>query len=91
MNYQALKFQIGKNGITPGVIEAINTALKTHKQMRISVLKSSGRTRDNIEEMAKSIQSQITEKCDYKIMGFTIILIKILNRTIHSKPKFSKE
>ena len=95
MNYQALKFQIGKNGITPGVIEAMNTALKTHKQMRISVLKSSGRTRESMEEMAKSIQSQLVEKCDYKIMGFTIILIKKLNRNPHNhsniQPKFVKE
>ena len=91
MNYQVLKFQIGKNGITPGVIEAINIALKTHKQMRISVLKSSGRTRESMDEMAKTIQSQLKEECDYKIMGFTIILIKILKRNPHSKPKFVKE
>ena len=90
MNHRTLKFQIGKNGITPGVIEAINIALKTHKQMRISVLKSSGRTIETMDEMAKTIQSQLKEPCDYKKMGFTIILIKKLNYG-SKKPKISKE
>jgi len=88
---QILKFQIGKNGITPGVMDAINVSLKTHKQMRISVLKSSGRTRETMDEMARTIQSQLKEVCDYKVMGFTIILIKKLNRNLNKKVKPSKE
>ncbi|MBS3091571.1 YhbY family RNA-binding protein [Candidatus Pacearchaeota archaeon] len=68
------KFQIGKNGITGGVIEGLNNALKTHKRIRIAVLKSSGRDRDSIQEMAKSIQSKLDVHCEFRIIGFTIIL-----------------
>lgn len=73
------KFQIGKNGVTPGVIDSLSLALKHHKQIRISTLKASGRNRENIEQMAKEITSMLKEKkenCDYKIIGFTIIIIK---------------
>jgi RNA-binding protein YhbY len=73
------KFQIGKFGVTPGVIDSLELVLKNHKQVRISVLKASGRDRDNMEKMAQQIVSGLKEKgeiCDYKIIGFTIILVK---------------
>ena len=69
-----LKFQIGKKGITDGAIEGLNNALKTHKRIRISVLKSSGRDKEKIQEMAKSIKEKVNVICDYRIIGFTIIL-----------------
>lgn len=70
------KFQIGKFGINPGVIESLELALKNHRQIRISALKSSGRNRESITKMAEEIISKLKEKCDYRIIGFTIILIK---------------
>ena len=71
------RFQIGKFGVTEGVIESLELALKNHKQVRISTLKASGRNRENIEKMAEGITSKLTEKCKYKIIGFTIILVKL--------------
>ncbi len=69
-------FQIGKFGITPGVIESLELAFKNHKQVRISALKASGRNRENIKAMAEDIVSKLKEKCDYAIIGFTIILTR---------------
>lgn len=71
-----LRFQIGKFGITPGVIESLELAFKNHKSVRISVLKASGRDRDSIQKMAQEIIEKLKEKCDFRIIGFTIILIK---------------
>ena len=71
-----LKFQIGKNGITSGVLEFLENAFKTHKRIRISVLKSSGRNRESIEKMASELQSRLKTRADFKIIGFTIILFK---------------
>lgn len=70
------KFQIGKFGITTGVIDSIELALKHHKQIRISALKSSGRNRDNMKKMGEEIVTKLKEKCDFRTIGFTIILIK---------------
>ena len=70
------KIQIGKKGVTEGLIQSINLALKTRKQVRISALKSSGRDKEKIESMAEEIINKIDAKCSYKVIGFTIILIK---------------
>ena len=70
------KFQIGKNGITDGTIESLELALKNHKQIRISVLKSSGRNRESIHEMAQEIKKRLLVGSDARILGFTIILIR---------------
>ena len=73
------KFQIGKFGKTEGVIDSLSLAFKNHKQIRISVLKASGRNRENIKQTAKDIVTKLREKnenCDYRVIGFTITLIK---------------
>ena len=69
-------FQIGKNGVSDGVIESLSLVLKNHRQIRVSVLKSSGRDKDSIEMMAKEIQQRLEVYCDFRIIGFTIILTK---------------
>ena len=78
---QQAKFQIGKNGITKGVIDSISLALKSHRQVRISCLKSSGRKKENMLEMAEELKQKIKEKTKFKIeyraIGFTIILLKL--------------
>lgn len=70
------KFQIGKAGLTEGFISSLNLALKTHKRIRISVLKSAGREKESIKKMAEEICLKLIEKCNFKIVGFTIILIR---------------
>lgn len=71
------KFQIGKLGVTQGVIDSLTLALKTHKQIRISTLKASGRNKENMKIMANEIISKLITKCGFRIIGFTIILSKI--------------
>ncbi len=80
------KFQIGKSGVTQGIIEALSLAFKNHKQVRISALKASGRNRDNIKEMGKKLCEGLgaltKSKYEYRIIGFTIILIKSGTRNV---------
>lgn len=68
------KFQIGKDGITQGVLDSLNLSLKTHTHIRISVLKSATRDKEKTKEMAEKIVNILKYKCRYKIIGFTIIL-----------------
>jgi RNA-binding protein YhbY len=72
------KFQIGKSGLTQGVIDSLALIFKNHKRVRISTLKSSGRDRDSIVKMADEIALNLKEKTeftfDYTIIGFTIIM-----------------
>jgi len=76
-----VKFQLGKNGLTPGFIDSLNIALKNNKQLRVSVLKSFSRNREELEKTAKEIGEKLPTRVRIKLIGFTIVL----SRT--SKPK----
>jgi RNA-binding protein YhbY len=73
------KFQIGKFGVTEGVLDSLELALKHHKQVRISILQAAGRARDLPNKLGEEILLKLKEKnisCEFKTIGFTIILIK---------------
>jgi RNA-binding protein YhbY len=70
------KFQIGKQGITEGVINSLNQDIKTHRQVRISVLKSATRNREELKQIVETLKTKIKTKCSYRTIGYTIIIIK---------------
>lgn len=78
MTYTLAKFQLGKNGVNSGTIEALALSFKNHKQVRISLLKSSGRDRNSKNQIALDIAAQLEKKTGlrftFKIIGFTIIM-----------------
>ena len=69
-------FQIGKNGVTDSSIQAINHLLDYHKQVRITLLPSSGRNSKNIKEIGENIASKLARPVYVKTIGFTIILLR---------------
>lgn len=71
---QVVSMQIGKQGLTAGVKAALARLLTHHKQVRISVLKSAGRSRESMESLAKEIISSIPSPTRCRIIGFTIII-----------------
>lgn len=91
MNFSAVKFQIGKAGLTDNVILSLNNAFKAHSQIRISVLKSATRNKEEIIKLAESITQKTEYKCAYKILGFTIILIRLGRRTPAEKAKMAEK
>ena len=76
MNLFTAKFQIGKQGVTDGVIESLNSAMKFHRQVRVSVLKSATRNREELKKIAESLKQKLKYKISYRIIGYTIIMIK---------------
>lgn len=70
---KVLKFQIGKLGLNDGVILSLKNALKTHKIIRISVLRGATPTKEKVKEMALKIEGSI-EGVSTRTVGFTIIL-----------------
>lgn len=80
-----VKFQIGKNGITDGVISSLELALKNHRHVRISVLKSATRDRKELKKMAETIKEKIPSNCETKLIGYTIILMR--KNVFIKKPK----
>lgn len=68
--------QVGKSGVTEGTISTIANSLKTHNQVRVSFLKSSGRDRSSIKSMSEKIVSNLPLPCFYRIIGFTLVISK---------------
>ena len=55
-----MKFQIGKSGVNEGVLESLRLGFKTHKVIRISVLKNFAPTKEKVKEVANLVwQDQI--------------------------------
>ena len=71
-----LKFQIGKNGVTDNFILTLQNAFKNHKYARISVLKSAASEREKITEIAEQIIKRLDGRFNFRVIGFTIVLMK---------------
>jgi len=70
------KFQIGKRGLTDNFIETLKTAFKTHKQLRISVLKAASPDKARVKEIAAEMAQKLPFNTKHRIIGFTIIIRK---------------
>jgi RNA-binding protein YhbY len=68
--------QIGKNGLTPAILEIIKARFKAYRDIKIILLKSAGHNREKAKEIADKIHAELGNKYTYKIIGFTIFLKK---------------
>jgi len=71
-----IKLQLGKNGLTEGFITNVKTAFKEAESVRISVLRSSTRDKNQLEEWTSKIISELGPNFTSKIIGYTIVLRK---------------
>jgi RNA-binding protein YhbY len=77
MNTPIPTFQIGKNGISENVVETLNNMLEKHKHIRISFLKSSGRSKENLKEMVEHLSNKLAYPTQSRIIGFTLALRRV--------------
>src|SRR3989344_286851 len=71
-----LVFQIGKNGLTQTGIEHLASAFGKRKVIKVQLLKSAVSDRKKIDEIAQKLIDKLPGKYNYRIIGFTIILMK---------------
>jgi len=71
-----IKMQIGKKGLTPEFIETLKAAFIKNDNVRISVLKSGTRNRDELKNMAEKILSELGKNYTCTIIGYTLVLRK---------------
>lgn len=71
-----LTIQMGKAGLTKAFIKSLRKAFKYREIVKISVLRSSTRDREELQAMAKEICKALGENFTSKTIGFTIILKK---------------
>ncbi|OYT41178.1 hypothetical protein B6U80_01930 [Candidatus Pacearchaeota archaeon ex4484_26] len=69
-------FQLGKQGLKENFIETIRKSFKTRDNVKVSVLHSFSRGREEIKNAACKICEELGKKYTYKIIGFTINIKK---------------
>ncbi len=80
MKPQHLSFHIGKNGLTKEFVGHLAVAFKTRKVIKVQLLKSATSDRAQIERVAKEIISGLPGKYNYRVIGFTIVLMKRMSK-----------
>ena len=68
--------QIGKQGITDNFIETLKNHFKKSENIKISVLKSATRNRNEMKNLSNNIVDKIGRKYTSRIIGFTIFVKK---------------
>ncbi len=78
---EIVTFQLGKQGFTQGTIELLKKTFKNHDLIKISVLKSCTRDRNEIKAISERICSELQKsegrEFTSKIVGFTLNIRKL--------------
>ena len=70
--------QIGKNGLTRGVIDAVKVMFKKHENVELRILKSFSRDREVVRKTIEQLISDLGNEgfFTYRIVGFKVFIKK---------------
>ena len=68
------QIQIGKQGVTDNFMESLKKQFLKCKTVKISVLKSACRDREEIKKMREKILSDLGNNYTARVIGFKIVL-----------------
>ncbi len=86
---ETLTFNIGKQGLTKEFIEHLIIPFNTRKIIKVQLLPSASNDRSRMETVAQEIIAGLPGKYNYRIIGFTIILMKRTStKKVASKKQF---
>jgi RNA-binding protein YhbY len=70
------QIQLGKNGLTDAFIGNLKHHFDTCKNIKISVLKSCCRDREELKKISEEILEKLGKTYTVKVIGYTIIVKK---------------
>ena len=68
--------QLGKQGVTDNFIASLKRRFETHANMKISVLKSATRNREELKKISDEILDGLGKNYTARMIGFTIVIKK---------------
>ena len=83
------KIQLGKNGITDNFILTLKNNFKKHNNVKISVLKSYCRDKEELKKKSSEIIEKLGTNYTSKIIGYTLA-IKKWRKAIRRCPEWHK-
>jgi RNA-binding protein YhbY len=73
---QIMQIQIGKNGLTQGVIDQIKKLFVDEEIMKISILKSACRDKAEAQEIANKIVETLGKNYTARLVGYVVTINK---------------
>jgi len=73
---QVKKIQIGKNGLTEEFIDQVKSLFTNEKMIKISILKSACRDKNEAKKIAEKLIVELGKKYDYKLVGYVLTISK---------------
>ena len=70
------RLQMGKNGLTPEFVNQVKSVFTNEKIVKISILRSASRNREEVKKMADELVSQLGEKYKYRLIGYVLTVMK---------------
>ena len=70
------KIQIGKNGLTREVIEQIKTLFEKEKMIKVVLLKSACRDKEEAKKISDEIVNELGPKYKAKLVGYVLTIAK---------------
>jgi RNA-binding protein YhbY len=69
--------QLGKNGITENFILTLKNHFNKHKNVKVSVLKSACRDREELKKISNEIVEKLGKNYKARVIGFKIAIMKL--------------
>lgn len=70
------QMHLGKNAVTESFIETMKEHFKNHENIRVTVLKSAGHSRETVGKYREEILEKMGKNYTAKTIGFTIFVKK---------------
>ena len=71
-----VQVQIGKNGLTDSVIQQIAKIFEHEERMKISILKSACRDKEEAKQMCEKIVGKLGPNFTYRLIGYVCTMQK---------------
>ena len=77
MRFKRIEMQLGKNGLTREFLEDIRKRFENYTDMKITVLQSARKSKEDVKKYAEEIQKYLGDKkFTFRVLGFSIFLKK---------------
>ena len=70
------RLQIGKNRISDAFVEQVRSVFKNERIVKISILKSACRDKDDAKKMAEELIRELGGNFDYKLVGYVLTVMR---------------
>jgi RNA-binding protein YhbY len=70
------QLQLGKNGLSPAFVSQVRSIFETEKMVKISILKSACRNRDDARKIGEDLVEALGSKFGFKLIGYVLTVTK---------------